>query len=198
MLTRLLIVMLCFSVGGVAYADIDVPGLEDGVLYGDLDIVSGIGPTDAIIDLESFELTVGTSTPVALDAEYNEEEWAVVIRCDSLTVDSNVTLSFINHPSGAPVIFLVAGEVLVDSDAVIDLNGQTQAIGLTSTVPGPGGFAGGRAELLDNAMGTGTIPSVTSGFGPGGAGPGLSFATGAGGAGHRIEGYGARSEESWK
>jgi len=95
---------------------------------------------------------------------YDPEQWAVIFRFTEVTIPSGVTVTFKNHPSRAPVIWLVQGNATIAG--TVSLNGE-QGHGLSSAVAtlaeaGPGGFRGGRAFR------TGSVGSA--GMGPGGGG----------------------------
>ncbi len=92
---------------------------------------------------------------------YDPEKWAVVFKYSSVSIPNGVTVYFGNHPSGAPVVWLVNGAVSVGG--TINLDGQTPFRSEATTVPGPGGFRGGNRRL--NAA----FPE-SAGFGPGGGG----------------------------
>lgn len=91
---------------------------------------------------------------------YDPEKWAVVFKYSSVTIDPITTVTFKNHPTGAPVVWLVQGSVLSSGSIVLD--GQT---GHSPTERyyaegGPGGFRGGVADL--------PLSYGSSGFGIGG------------------------------
>jgi hypothetical protein len=93
---------------------------------------------------------------------YDSNQWAVVFKYSSVLISNGATLTFTNHPSHAPVVWLVSGDVTISSNAVVSLDGQTAGYDAPHLAePGPGGFRGG----------TGTYaPGVdrSAGFGPGG------------------------------
>lgn len=75
---------------------------------------------------------------------YDSSKWAIVFKYQSVNIPSNTTVTFINHPSYAPVVWLVQSNVTVDG--VVSLNGQNGADGVPALIPaepGPGGFRGG-------------------------------------------------------
>jgi len=78
---------------------------------------------------------------------YDPSKWAVVFKYSSVTIPSGVTVRFVNHPTYAPVVWLVSGNV--DINGTVSIAGQDSApdvIGrLTPPEPGPGGFRGGPA-----------------------------------------------------
>lgn len=94
---------------------------------------------------------------------YDANQWAVVFKLATLEIPANVTIKFKNHPSGAPVVFLVQGDV--DVYGTVNLDGQ-DAIAVAAmpsfSEPGPGGFPGG-AQWNPTAL----VGSL--GFGPGSA-----------------------------
>jgi hypothetical protein len=116
---------------------------------------------------------------------YDPEKWAVVFKYTTIDIQGG-DVTFKNHPSGAPVIWLASGDVSI-TGGTINLDGE--AGGGTSSPPafaepGPGGFAGGIRGLNDfNILSSG-------GFGPGGAPEGVSGTTPGGG------GYGSPGEEA--
>ncbi|MDX2147559.1 MAG: hypothetical protein SFZ23_08560 [Planctomycetota bacterium] len=89
---------------------------------------------------------------------YDQEKWAVIYKYTSVSIPANVTVRFANHPSGAPVVWLVSGDVTINGS--IDLSGTNGSSFAGNPPGGPGGFSGGKG-----------IPSPRSdGFGPGGGG----------------------------
>ena len=114
---------------------------------------------------------------------YDPDKWAVIFNYTTISIPAEVTISFMNHPSGAPVVWLASGDV--DISGVVVLDGAPGGGGSTFVppgpggyaTPGPGGFSGGRG-----AIDAGVSPA-NAGFGPGGGqflGP---FTDGAGGYG---------------
>lgn len=113
----------------------------------------------SLADTISFSDLVAGANPNPGEGVYVPDQWAVVFRYSSVNIPSNVTITFRNHPSRAPVIWLVSGDVTING--VVSLDGQ----GDTSNVvnePGPGGFRGGRPWISPSAPGG-------PGSGPGGA-----------------------------
>lgn len=87
---------------------------------------------------------------------YDPEKRAVVFKYQSVYIPTGVTVTFKNHVSRAPVVWLVDGNV--------DIRGTLSANGFAFEVstgkysqPGPGGFRGGagRLETLGASMGLG-------------------------------------------
>src|ERR1041385_6516884 len=70
---------------------------------------------------------------------YDSNQWAVVFKYSSVVISNGATLGFSNHPTHAPVVWLVSGDVTINGS--ISLDGQPGSSSLTSTAePGPGGF----------------------------------------------------------
>ena len=115
---------------------------------------------------------------------YDGDKWAVVFRYSSVTIPQLTTVRFKNHPSHAPVIWLVTGDVDIGGGSFVELDGSDGVPGQSLVVEsGPGGFRGGRRALNGFEEG--------GGFGPGG-GPSPSPGRGNGGelryASERIHG----------
>ncbi len=91
---------------------------------------------------------------------YDPGQWAVVFKYTYVNIPSGVTVTFKNHPSRAPVVWLVQGDVTISG--TVSLNG---AIGhhytavRTNAEPGSGGFRGGRGTDIES--------QASAGFGPG-------------------------------
>ena len=84
---------------------------------------------------------------------YDPNKWAVVFKYSSVDIASGATVTFSNHPTHAPVVWLVSGNVT--NNGTISLDGQTSGINwITPAEPGPGGFRGATLGMM--------------GFGPGG------------------------------
>ncbi len=103
---------------------------------------------------------------------YDPEQWMVVFKYSSVNVASGRTVTFKNHPSRAPVVWLVSGDTGIDPNAgnvtiagTVDLNGKNGTTSLVSAEPGPGGWRGGRRSVLSPGNTEGS-----AGHGPGGGG----------------------------
>jgi hypothetical protein len=93
---------------------------------------------------------------------YDSNKWAVVFKYSSVVVSNGATLTFANHPSRAPVVWLVSGDVTIGNNCTVNLDGQ--AVGYNAPYlgePGSGGFRGGAGNY---SAGVGS----SSRFGPGG------------------------------
>jgi plastocyanin len=137
-----------------SYAAIIVPGADGS--DGALNIT-----VDTVIDLSLA--TTGTwnasNTANAGKGIYDASKWAVVFKYSSVTVAAGKTLTFKNHVSRAPVVWLVSGNV--DIAGTVSLNGQNSQSPPLLSDGGPGGFRG--------AIGTySTGVNYGAGFGPGG------------------------------
>lgn len=149
-------VLSVWAVAGTVSAAISVPGADgsDGVL----NITA-----NTVIDLS--QAVTGTwdqnNAANAGKGVYDAAKWAVVFKYSSVTVASGATVTFKNHASRAPVVWLVSGDVAIDG--TVSLNGQAAAAPPNLAEPGPGGF---RGAIGDYSAGVGT----GAGFGPGGAG----------------------------
>ena len=104
---------------------------------------------------------------------YDAEKWAVVFKYDSVYIDAGATVTFKNHPSRAPVVWLVKGDVTIHG--IVSLNGQDSVPVPRLAEPGPGGFRGGSGYF-------GSDSRAGAGFGPGGGGRRVSNVWGAGGS----------------
>jgi hypothetical protein len=111
---------------------------------------------------------------------YDSNKWAVVFKYTSVNIASNVTVTFNNHPSRAPVVWLVSGDVTVNG--TLSLNGQNAVSAPNLAEPGPGGFRGGVGYY---SIGVSKGPGF--GVGGGGRNAGGSYST-VGGSGPSIYG----------
>ncbi len=120
--------------------------------------------SDVTIDLSLADGGAGNGT-------YDPDRWVVVFNYTTIDVPVGVTVTFANHPTGAPVAWLASGNVTIEG--TVDISGDSW------DKPGPGGFAGGLDSPLTSLVG----------FGPGGSGhwsnveAGGSYGTGGGGSG---------------
>lgn len=118
--------------------------------------------TNAVIDLSlaSYGSWNQDNSTNAGRGVYDPTKWAVVFKYSSVTIASNCTVTFTNHPTHAPVVWLVQSNVTINGH--LGLDGEGAVYGppgnLLPTEPGPGGFRGGASS----ALGTG------AGYGPGG------------------------------
>lgn len=147
-------------------------------------------PTEnTTVDLSTAATGVWSDpAPVPGQGVYDADKWAVVFKYApqfgnqefAVDIPAGVTITFTNHPSGAPVVWLVDGKVKIDG--TINLDGSIGTGSNASfSIPGPGGFRGGHAAL--------TGASAAAGLGPGGG----NFVEGgaiSGGGGYAFQGGG--------
>ena len=119
--------------------------------------LTGSGTTTINLALAT---TGSWDTPGNGNGVYDPEKWAVVFKYTSVNIGSGRTVQFTNHPSGAPVVWLVQGNV--SNSGTINVSGGNGQGNGTFSTPGPGGFRGGKSP------GDGTPASA--GLGPGGGG----------------------------
>ena len=128
----------------------------------------------------------GTGTGV-----YDAGKWAVVFKYSSVNIPAGVIVTFKNHPSRAPVVWLVQGNVTIAGAVSLDgqdcIGGDPQGLARKLAESGPGGFRGGAAPCVSLPGGPGLGPGGGSGngatgsFGYGNAGL-LPIIGGSGGA----------------
>ena len=91
---------------------------------------------------------------------YDASKWAVVFKYSNVTIQGGATLTFKNHASRAPVVWLVQSNVTING--ALSLDGESVELNSPYLAePGPGGFRGGMGRY---AEGAGAAP----GFGPDG------------------------------
>jgi filamentous hemagglutinin family protein len=112
-------------------------------------------------DADPITAFLWESAPDTGNGIYDPGNWAVIFKYTSVNIEAGETVTFENHPSNAPVVWLVSGDVTIDG--TIDVTGEDSNNLLQNPIGGPGGFRGGKGGLLTSTPGSG-------GFGPGGAG----------------------------
>lgn len=139
-----------------SHAAITIPGADGS--DGALNITA-----DTVIDLS--QAVTGTwnanNTANAGKGIYDPSKWAVVFKYSSVTVATGVTVTFKNHASRAPVVWLVNGNVTIVG--TVNLNGASGAVAAAPALaePGPGGFRGGTSYFTAGV-------NASAGFGVGG------------------------------
>ncbi len=160
-LRGLLSLLLVVALARSAAAQITVPNADD--TDGAFSPVVNVQVDLSLADTVSFaDFQMGVN-PNPGQGVYIPEQWAVVFRYSSVNIPSGVTVTFSNHPSLAPVVWLVSGNVTISG--VVNLsggNGHPFNTTATQSLPGPGGFRGGRGRRQ--------FVASSAGFGPGGAG----------------------------
>lgn len=123
-------------------------------------------PTGSVsIDLsQATTATWDTPSPQPGKGVYDAAKWAVVFKYSTINIPAGVTVTFKNHPSRAPVVWLATGNVSITG--TVDLSGKVNSTdgGPLIPEPGPGGFRGGKAGYGLDPL---TFPG--GGMGPGGA-----------------------------
>lgn len=97
---------------------------------------------------------------------YDPAKWAVVFKYSSVNVAAGATVTFKNHASRAPVVWLVNGNVTIAG--TVSLDGENGVVGGAplgdrAREGGPGGFRGSVQFIAPNLVGS-------LGYGPGGGG----------------------------
>lgn len=123
---------------------------------------------DTVIDLSQAVTGSWTNNNAANAGKgiYDPEKWAIVFKYSSVNIPAqfftNGTLignkiTFINHPSHAPVVWIVQGNVTIDGIVSLDAQPGTREIpqAYTPPEPGPGGFRGGAFSPLGMGAGYG-------------------------------------------
>ncbi|MCB9853077.1 MAG: hypothetical protein H6819_08275 [Phycisphaerales bacterium] len=106
--------------------------------------------------------SVDTDNDGRKDGIYDATEWAVVFQYTSIEIQAGATVTFINHPKGAPVVWLSQTDAIIAGTVSVDgMDGTAD----TNRAPGgPGGFSGGVRRS--------SSPAASAGEGPGGGQPG--------------------------
>ena len=142
------------SFAAPVHGAINVPGADgsDGVLNITANTVIDLGqaPTGTWDQWNAANAGKGV---------YDAAKWAVVFKYSSVNVASGATVTFKNHDSRAPVVWLVSGNVTIAG--TVNLDGQNAQPPPLLANPGPGGFRGGAGSYETN-------PAGGAGFGPGG------------------------------
>ena len=148
---KFLLLSVSLGVACSATAQLNVPGDGSDGAFNPLG-------TNFVVDLSQAVTGAWDANNAANAGKgvYDASKWAIVFKYQSVNIPSNTTVTFINHPSYAPVVWLVQSNVTVDG--VISLNGQNGVGGIAALVPtepGPGGFRGGAYGPSGNGAGLG-------------------------------------------
>jgi hypothetical protein len=167
-----LVLLLC----SVAKAAITVPGADgsDGAL---------LVTENTVVDLSLAAAGEWDDASVG-NGVYDSNKWAVVFKYSSVVVSNGASLTFANHPSRAPVVWLVSGDVTIDGS--VNLNGQSYQTAPVHAEPGPGGFRGGVGTYSSGAY-SGAGFGVGGGQQSGASGTAGSYGT-VGGGGPSVYG----------
>jgi hypothetical protein len=137
-----------------------------------LDIPGADGSDNAFIPTSNVEIDLGAADKAVWNAAnpnpgegvYDVDKWAIVFRYSKVEIPEDVTVTFKNHPSRAPVVWLVSGDVTIRGKVLLN----SRDVGAKMLEPGPGGFRGGISDQGQSSHG----------FGPGGTTQAGSYATG--------------------
>jgi len=137
-------------------------------------VVPGADGSDGALTINSStEIDLSQAVTAAWDANnsanagkgvYDASKWAVVFKYTNVTVAAGATVTFKNHPSRAPVVWLVSGNVTING--TVSANGRNGVAAPELADAGPGGFRGGQGQLIASTTDAG------SGFGPAGGATG--------------------------
>jgi hypothetical protein len=132
------------------------------------------------VGIDSVDLGQATTgdwklTPGNGHGVYDPAKWAVVFKYSSVNIAPETAVYFKNHPSGAPVVWLVQEGVTIAG--TISLNGAGSGYDLTFSTPGPGGFRGGRGRGVNSEGSAGLGPGGGDYVPDSGVGAGGSYAT---------------------
>ena len=152
-------ILALLLVAFAASAAISVPGADgsDGAL--NITVDTEIDLSQAVDGTWDDENSANAGQGV-----YDAEKWAVIFKYSSVYVATDATITFKNHPSRAPVVWLVDGNVTIDG--TVSLDGEDWVRPPLLSQPGPGGFRGGLGLYAAANMGAG------GGLGPEGGPPG--------------------------
>ena len=140
-------------------------------------IVPGANGTDgALVVTENTTIDLSQAVTGVWDSDnsanagkgtYDPQKWAVVFKYNSISVAAGAVVTFKNHPSRAPVVWLVNGNVEIEG--TVNLDGQNGQPAPTLSEPGPGGFRGASTPVPAEGIRSG------AGFGVGGGSHGAEF-----------------------
>ncbi len=153
-LRLMLSVLTVLLAPAAVYAGINVPSDGSDGAFNPTSSVQ-IDLTQAVTGVWSDNNSANTGKGI-----YDPAKWAVVFKYSSVSIPSGVTVSFRNHPTGAPVVWLVQNDAMIAG--TVDLNAKAFVSSASLTEPGPGGFPGGPGKSPTQPTG--------SGHGPGGGG----------------------------
>jgi len=109
-------------------------------------------------------------SPVSSRGVYDAEQFVIVYKYSTINVPAGVTVTFKNHPSNPPVVWLATGNVTLSGTVSVDGKEIVGGPIPTFTQPGPGGYEGAQPGHAGLAAGD---AGRARGFGPGSA-PDLS------------------------
>lgn len=118
---------------------------------------------------------------LATQGTYLSDKWCVVFNYTGVLVPAGKTVTFKNHPSRAPVVWLSQDDIVIDG--TVNLDGQIGSNSSTTVYyaePGPGGFRGGIGRPVGGAewntsSGFGMCGGFQQGYGNGSGGGYATF-----------------------
>ncbi|MEZ5386190.1 MAG: hypothetical protein R3F13_11810 [Prosthecobacter sp.] len=118
--------------------------------------------TNTVIDLSQAVTGIwdADNSANAGKGVFDPAKRAIVFKYSSVTINASRTVTFINHPSRAPVVWLVQGDVTIAG--TVSVNGQSTPNNNLLAEPGPGGFRGGAKGSLGNGSGLGPGGGLTT------------------------------------
>ncbi|MGP1345072.1 MAG: hypothetical protein ACTS3F_00190, partial [Phycisphaerales bacterium] len=159
-----------------ALAPIAAIGMAMPALAGGFDAMSDgsdgiliVPPSEQLVIDASQAITGAWDTPSPIPGAgvYDPELWVVVYKYESVLVSASADVTFQPHPSGAPIVWLVQTDVILETQADIRLDALGSTGGEPATPP-PGAFLGGRPGSAGFGPGGGTMPDEGSTGGGGG------------------------------
>lgn len=125
-------------------------------------------PTNIVVDLA--QAVTGTwdddNTANSGKGIYDPSKWAIIFKYQSVDIPAGALVTFLNHPSRAPVVWLIQSNAVIDG--VVSLNGQPgsdDSFYKTFPVePGPGGYRGGASSVIGNGVGLGPAGGGHAGY----------------------------------
>jgi hypothetical protein len=100
----------------------------------EIDLGPGFTPSDGALTIEQLDfaqvIDLGQAAgawdaPSAGKGIYDKDQWAVVFKYSQVAIPPGWQIGFCNHPSRAPVVRLVQGDVTIGG--TLDLRGEPQA-----------------------------------------------------------------------
>lgn len=116
--------------------------------------------SNTTVNLDLAPTVANYLVPGTGNGVYDPARWAVVFKFTSVNIAAGRTVTFANHRTTAPVVWLVQGDVTIAG--TLDLDAQYAPVGGGQlSIPGPGGFRGASDDPAGLTRG--------AGYGPGGS-----------------------------
>ncbi len=155
MKTKLLSLALMLLSMPAIHAQITIPSDgSDGAL--------NVTASNLVIDLAQAVTGTWTDNNTANTGKgiFDPAKRAIIFKYTSVNIAVNRTVTFTNHPSRAPVVWLVQGSVTIAG--TLSLNGVVPPFNNLLAEPGPGGFRGGANGSLGVGSGLGVGGGVNT------------------------------------